>query len=213
MSDHITAEEMDALLETVVVEAGGPSALSALGAHPRTAVPEELVTEYFPLDQTHIDAAAAHLAAGATLGVEPVTLKELRHTHHRLAQLLATGVDEGVAAKLCNYSVSRISMFKADPAFKELLAYYAGNVEERWGDFVSTAANLSLDLLQHLQQQLDEHPERFSLAETREAIKLLADRSGHAPISKTVNLNVNADLGSKLDAARARLRAQQNMDA
>jgi hypothetical protein len=214
-ADFLSTADVDAMMAEVIDGTSSsaiPTALSALGARPRSLKPDELIFEMYTLDQTHIDAAQAHQDSGVALGIKPSPIKALRNTHHRLAQLLANGVDEGIAGKLCNYSTSRVSILKADPAFQELLSYYSGRVEDQWADFVATASNLSMDFLQHLQEQLDETPEKFTPSVAMEAIKLLADRSGHAPISKTVNLNVNADLGSKLDAARARLRAAQTLD-
>lgn len=158
------------------------------------------------LTDEHLQAVATHQASGDTLGSTASPLKALRHTHHRLAQLLAVGTDETVAAKLCNYSVSRVSILKSDPAFQELLAYYAGGVQDQWADFVATAAGLNMDFLQELQRRLDENPEQFSAASLMDAVKLLADRTGHAPVTKSVSVNVNADVGSKLEAARRRLQ-------
>lgn len=165
---------------------------------------EELVTEHGDLTAEHAEAAARQVESPKPLGVGMNPLKAIRHTHHRLAQLLAVGVDETVAAKLCNYGLSRVSILKSDPAFVELLAYYAGNVEDKWGDFVSTAANLSMDMLQELQARLDESPGEFTPSSLMEAIKLLADRSGHAPVQKSLNVNIHAGLGDRIRTARER---------
>lgn len=169
----------------------------------------QLVTDYGPLTAAHVAIAEAHVESGQTLNVSMPEIKQLRHTHHRAAQLLAIGVDENIVAKLCNYSVSRISVLKSDPAFSQLLAYYAENVEEKWGDFVSTAAGLSMDMLQELQRRLDETPEAISTQAIIESVKLLADRTGHAPVQKSVNVNVNTDVGAKLQAAKQRIIEQQ----
>lgn len=168
---------------------------------------DSLILESGELTTEHVEAARQHLATGATLGVRQSPLKALRHTHHRLAQLLATGVDEGVAAKLCNYDVSRVGILKSDPAFAELLSYYSDRVTQEWADFVSSAANLSLDSLQEIQRRLDENPDEFSVASLMELTKMLADRTGHAPVTKSVSVNVNADIGSRL--AEARRKAAQ----
>lgn len=174
---------------------------------PRTIDENDLILASGELTQEHIEVAQKHVASGATLGTQPAPLVAIRHTHHRLAQLLATGVDETVAAKLCNYSVSRVSILKADPAFQELLSFYSSRVDEEWADFVSTAANLSMDTLGELQRRLDETPEQFSVATLIEMTKMLADRTGHAPVTKSVSVNVNADVGTRL--AEARRKAQE----
>lgn len=176
----------------------------------RTAVPvEEIFVSVEPLGPEDIVALQAHVASGGNMGIKPVDIKALRNTHHRLAQMLAVGVDETVAAKLCNYSISRVSILKADPAFAELLAHYADDVKKEWADFVATAANLSLDFLQELQRKLDETPEAFTPQTILESIKVLADRTGHAPVQKTQNVNINLDMGTKLRLARERANAAE----
>lgn len=172
---------------------------------------EELVTDSGPLTQVHVQAARDHIDSGEILGVGNGTaLKAIRATHHRLAQLLAGGMDEVQASVLCNYTRYRVSHLRQDPAFQELEAYYRGNVDIEFADFVSAAKELSMDLLGKLQQDLDENPEKFTTQQLIEAIKVLADRTGHAPVQKSVNVNVNADVGSRLNAARERLRTISN---
>lgn len=171
----------------------------------RARVPlDDIFLSVEPITAEDIAAMKRHMDSGASLGVQPVNIKALRHTHHRLAQLLAVGVDETVAARLCNYSVSRVSILKADPAFAELMAHYTDEVKAEWADFVGTAANLSMDFLQELQRTLDETPDKFTPQTMLEAIKVLADRTGHAPVQKTQNVNINLNMGDKLKMARER---------
>ncbi len=173
------------------------------GKRPKVPV-EEVFLSVEPLTSSDIAAYRRQMDSGIALGVQAVDIKALRHTHHRLAQMLAVGVDEMVAAKLCNYSISRVSILKSDPSFAELLAHYSAEVHDEWADFVGTAANLSMDFLQELQKRLDENPEQFSVNALNEALKTLADRTGHAPVAKSINVNVNTGLGDKLRAARER---------
>lgn len=163
-----------------------------------------LIYSFGPLDSSHVKIAEDHLASGKELGVKNPDLKSIRHTHHRLAQLLAGGMDETRAARLCNYNPQRVSQLKGDPSFQELLAYYSSIVEEEFTDFIRTAADLSLDFLGLLQQQLDETPEKFTPSVALEAIRTLADRTGHAPVQKSQNVNVNVNLGDRLRLARER---------
>jgi len=170
---------------------------------------DELILDSGPLTSEHLELARQHVTSGATLGIQPSSLKAIRHTHHRLAQLLAMGVDETRAGLLCNYTPSRVSVLKGTPAFQELIAHYKGQVDEEWRDFVSVAADLSLDFLGELQRRLDEDPESFTPSALIEATKVLADRTGHAPVTKSVSVSVSADVGSRLEAARARIRAEE----
>jgi hypothetical protein len=203
--EGLTLAEAEAILSEGAAMGRMPQTFLS-GRRPRT--PEyELITDWGPLGPEHIAAAQAHIESGASLGLYQSPIKALRHTHHRLAQYLAMGMDETKAAKLCNYSVGRVSILKSDPAFAELLAYYSAGVEEEFADFVSTAADLSMDMLGRLRELLEDEPDRLSPGQVMEAIKLLADRSGNAPVQKSQNVNVNIDMGSRLRAARERAQA------
>ena len=139
------------------------------------------------------------------------TIATLRYSHHRLAQLLANGTKPAIAARLCNYSPSRVESLRNDPAFQELLALYGDEQFEEWADFNRLASDLSVDFLGRLQQLLDEKPESFSPSTILEAVKVLADRTGHAPVTKSLSVNVNTDIGDRMLAARERVRQAQIM--
>jgi hypothetical protein len=201
---ELTPAEAAAIFDTV--DANPLLALAGTRGKPKLDE-SALVTDSGPLTAEHLAIASDHLASGQPLGTQAPTLKAIRHSHHRLAQMLAMGIDESRAALMCNYSVSRVSILKSDPAFQELLAYYSDKAGEQWSDFVAAASGLSLDMLQELQRQLDEQPEKFTPGQLLEGIKVLADRTGHAPVTKSVQVNVNTDFGSRLDEARK--RAQQ----
>lgn len=139
------------------------------------------------------------------------TIRALRSTHHRLAKLLSGGgVQITTAARLCGYSPSRVQQLSVDPAFQELVAHYKEEVDEEWREFVAAASDLSLDFLQLLQERLDENPDTFTAGMALEAIKTLADRSGNAPVSRSVNVNVVADFGDRLNRAKARQAALES---
>ena len=93
------------------------------------------------------------------------------------------------------------------PAFQDLLAHYKATGDAAYDDWIQTASALSMDLLGHLKEILDETPEKFSITQTTEALKLLADRTSHGPITKSQNLNVNVSVGARLNAARERQRS------
>ena len=184
----------------------------ASSRRPRTPA-AALIQGVRSLTADDVEATARHVESGASLGVKTPNLRAIRHTHHRLAQLLAAGMDEVQAARLCNYGVGRVSILKNDPSFRELLAYYATNVAEEFTDFIRTAADLSMDMLSRLQEQLDEEPEKFTPDVLLRAISTLADRSGNAPTQKNINVNVNTDVAARLRAAESRLRTITPADA
>lgn len=192
MSDVITADSLDDLQF--------PTQWTAK-ANRRVPL-QEMVLDWGPLGPEHLEQLRQY--GGVLMGVHAPSLKSIRHTHHRLAQYLAMGMDETRAARLCNYNQQAVSRLKSDPAFAELLTYYAKGVQEEFADFVSTAADLSLDLMGRLREILEDEPEKLTPAMTLEAIKVLADRSGNAPVTKSQNVNVNLNLGDRLRAARER---------
>jgi hypothetical protein len=188
----------------------GPKFSPAFSTKARPPIPlHECVTATGPLDATHVTAMNAVLESGAHIGAssyDPAhnTLKALRHTHHRLAQMLAGGMDETIAATLCNYTIARVGQLKANPAFQELLAYYKNTVDVAFMDFATASAELGKDFLMRLQEVLDESPEKFSPSQLLEAYRLIADRTGHAPVNRSVNVNVNHGIGDKLRLSRER---------
>lgn len=173
--------------------------------------PASRILDYGPLTEDHVRAAAEFTQReGRPLRAVPLPpnpIQRLRASHHRLAQLLALGTNHIIAAKICNYAPSRVADLLADPAFNELLAHYEATRDDQWADFIEVASALSMDFLGLLQQQLDENPERFTPSIAMDAIKLLADRTGHAPVTKNLNVNVNVDLAARLRAARERRSA------
>lgn len=137
-------------------------------------------------------------------------LKRIRDRHHSAARLLASGVAEGQVAIITGYDISRISILKNDPAFAELVAFYRANVETAYASMHEQLAGMSMDALIMLRDRMEEEPEKVSMGQLMELIKLGADRTGHGPVSKndsTVNVNVN--LANRLDQARQRVKERQ----
>lgn len=174
----------------------------------RQKVPmDQLVLEYGPLTQEHIVAAEEFLESGVS--IEPQkSIKELRHSHHRAAQFVALGLDDVTVSRLANYSPGRIAILRNDPAFMELVAHYSTEVHEEWADFVSTAKDLSMDVLGVIRDKLEDTPNaQLSLNTLSDLLKTLADRTGNAPVTRSLNVNANLDMGS--DLRRARERAEE----
>ena len=145
----------------------------------------------------------------APLNSFPISpIKAIRATHHRLAQLLAAGLSDIVAARLCGFSVEKVRAYRDnDPAFQELLQHYAVTQDEVWTDFHRLADDLNFDMLSRLRELLDEEPDRFSPSVLLDAIKTLSDRTGRAPVNRNLTLNANVDLSDRMAAARARRMA------
>lgn len=144
-------------------------------------------------------------------GVQAPPLKRLSERHHALARCLASGMEDGDAAITCGYVISRVSILKADPAFRELLAFYRQDVNSKYLDMHGVLAGLSLDAAMELRERLEADAQvedkTMSVGQLIELTKLGADRTGFGPQSS--QLNVNIDLASRLEAARKRVEQRR----
>lgn len=118
-----------------------------------------------------------------TLGVNPVPLLNIRHTHHALARYLASGMSNNDAAALSGLSPSRVSILMDDPAFSELLDFYSRKTEEIRVDVITRMKQMNLDALEILQERMLETPEELKTGDLLEIVKTTADRSGAGPKS------------------------------
>lgn len=147
-------------------------------------------------------ADAALLAVEGRETGQPRPIQRLRDTHHGLARALASGMKHEEAAFVTGYSPSRISILLKDPTFIQLVEFYRANADLAFADLQERMAGLALDFAGELQDRLETSPETMSNGFVLEALKTLADRTGHAPVARSVN--VNLDLGDRLAAARER---------
>ncbi len=102
------------------------------------------------------------------------TIRNLRHSHHQLAQLLAKGLPQVEVGLITGYSQSYISSIKTnDPAFRELLAYYETQREIVFADMLQRMQTLGLEFVDELRERLHEAAADFTNREIMEAIDLL----------------------------------------
>lgn len=99
-------------------------------------------------------------------------LKSIRHSHHRLAQLVAEGKPGVEIAFTTGYSQSYISNLQGDPAFEELVAYYAEMRKEVFVDAQERLRLLGLDATEKLHEQLLDPNATWSHRELMEVIEM-----------------------------------------
>lgn len=133
---------------------------------------------------------------------------KLRSEHQNLARLVAEGVRNEEIAQITGYSISYISSLKSsDPAFKNLVDYYKAQIHEGFvevnASLHSRLVSISMLAAEELQERLIEKPQDFNNRELNETLSMVADRTGFG--TRTTNLNVNVDLGARLEKARARI--------
>ena len=90
------------------------------------------------------------------------TIRSIRGSHHRLAQMLAKGMAPTEVSLVSGYSVAWISSLKGDPAFAELLAHYQSEREEVFIDVAERMKEVGLQAVEELQERLVNEPEKFS---------------------------------------------------
>jgi hypothetical protein len=161
-----------------------------------TPITVELVGELTPSD----------LALLATeRQIKAPALVRLRDRHHALARALASGMKPAEAAMMTGYDISRISILQSDPTFAQLVSDYKTISDGVYADFVERTNLLSLTAVENLQTMLENDESPLPASMQLEIAKFAADRTGHAPVQKNVQVNVNANLGDRLTAARRRL--------
>jgi len=104
-------------------------------------------------------------------------VKRLRASHHSLARMLAEGHKPQMCSAVTGYSPSRISILQGDPAFADLVAYYATQVAEVFIDTQKRLAELGTDAIEELQERLDIAPEDFTKKDLMSLVELTMDRS------------------------------------
>lgn len=168
----------------------------------RSAMPleAEFVRELTPAD----------LAMPASKVTKPPEIKRLRDSHHALARCLSSGMKEHEAALVTGYSLSRISILKADPQFNELLELYRESAFDVVAALRVRMADMGHEAMTELMDRLQTKPDDFSPGLLNEIIKTMGDRLGLAPkTGGTANVNINVDLTDRMQAARDRVRAIQ----
>lgn len=142
-------------------------------------------------------------------GIKPNAITALRDRHHALAQCLANGMSDAEASLTTGYCISRISILKSDPTFKQLVSEYRGVKEAIFADFNERASAAAIEAINLVHDRLENNPDSIPTEQALKVIETLADRSGHAPVAKSLNVNANVDFGNRLALARQRISAQR----
>ncbi len=139
-------------------------------------------------------------------GIKAPTIAKLRDRHHALARCLASGMSIAEASAITGYDPSRISILRGDPQFKDLQEQYRSMAEAGLAQFQDRAITVAITAMNNIQEMLEDDEAPLPAMTQLEILKVAADRAGHAPVSKSVNVNVNHDLGARMRAAAQRLR-------
>jgi len=117
-------------------------------------------------------------------------LARLRDPHHSLAKMLAEGENPITVSRVTGYSPQRIRTLIQDPAFAELMNFYAEQKTHRDRDIDLSIRHVAMTATAILQERLEEEPESFSNEELRKLQTASLDRVGFGPQSKkTIEIN------------------------
>jgi len=104
-------------------------------------------------------------------------IQTLRYNHHLLAKAVASGKSLLECSQLTGLTQPRISDLKNDPAFQELVSFYAEELHEVYVDVHARMASFGTSVLEELQERFEADPEKFSKRELMELFTTMADRS------------------------------------
>lgn len=127
-----------------------------------------------PLSEADIASMWDHAGSGQK-GVPRI--KTLRYNHHLLAKAVASGKSLLECSQLCGLTGARISDLKNDPAFQELVSFYADELNEVYVDVHQRMAALGTSVLEELQERFEEAPSQFTKRELMDLFTTMADRS------------------------------------
>src|SRR6516164_4102816 len=99
----------------------------------------------------------------------PSAIKRIRDHHHLIARLVAEGKRTTDIANEVGLSISRVSILKGDPTFKQLVEMYRMNYNQladaAYADVKKKAAILEMESIEHRLDQYYEDPDSISPAE------------------------------------------------
>lgn len=142
-------------------------------------------------------------------GEEPVRVPvsrvaRLAHSHHMAARLIARGLSLTQVSLQTGYSYGRLASLKEDPTFKELIVYYERSENDLQGQVEERMLVVAEDIRQAIHEKVLDDPEDVKFGELIEAAKMFYDRAGYAPVQRSVNKNVNLNIGARMDALKER---------
>ena len=108
------------------------------------------------------------------IGAPGQRIAKLSYSHHQLARILAQTGDHVAACLATGYSPAYVSTISNhDPAFQELLAYYAAERQAIFTDTLERMKTLGIDTLEKLQDRLHDGETEWSNRELMEMAELL----------------------------------------
>ena len=146
---------MDLVNELATVDVSDPlvDTLSDVSFTSRGRGSMAALTLTYVRDLTEADLAM--LAGGARLPSVRERIEALTHRHHLAARMIADGMKPSDVAYATAYSTATIAALQNDPAFRDLLAYYAGQKEQVYLDVHQRLGSLGMAAVDKLQGRIE----------------------------------------------------------
>ena len=129
--------------------------------------------------------------------------KKLRYKHHSLARALASGMQERAAAAVTGFAPVTVSILKRDPAFAELVKFYATEEGKGFDQVRAQLLGVGQRFVEEMDRRVREAPDELTMRDLRESSTVLLDRAGFGAAQSSVHdIHIHAGLASALQASR-----------
>jgi hypothetical protein len=129
--------------------------------------------------------------------------KKLRYKHHSLARALASGMQERAAAAVTGFAPVTVSILKKDPAFAELVKFYATEEGKGFDQVRAQLLGVGQRFVEEMDRRVREAPDELTMRDLRESSTVLLDRAGFGAAQSSVHdIHIHAGLASALQASR-----------
>ena len=153
----------------------------------RILPPNEALDVTYVRDITDADLMSMTAGQVPSRPAKASPLVRLSTTHHQLARLLAEGRSATDASVITGIAQCRISVLKADPAFKELMAHYSAIKVHVYTDVHQRLAQVAMAAVEEIQARLEEAPQDVPTRGLIEIATMALDRSGVPGASKVIH--------------------------
>lgn len=137
--------------------------------------------------------------------------KKLRHKHHSLARALAGGMSPGQAAIVSGFALTTVSILQTDPAFTELVAFYAAEAGKTFDRLAEQQVRVASVLLDDVERDVNDKEKLAKLPTAKKLDMALAlglgTSMGVRPPSAKSEVHVHANFATILERERSRAPA------
>lgn len=131
--------------------------------------------------------------------------KRLREIHHRIAELVASGMSNVEVGRNIGCTPNRVAQLKDDPAFCNLVAYFSDQIHESTIDIRAKVEAQVIDIselaLDEIQGRLETDATKIPLSELRQIASMGLDRTILPPkpaqTTPPAAMNVTFNMGTR----------------